>query len=177
MFQRYVYTLEAMGKLEGRRLLDVGCGSGRLSVELALNGAEKVLGIDFSDEMLSMARERAGEVDVGSRVEFVAGDFIEWARESDDRYDVAFALGVLDYVDDAPAFIAMMADSATEVIASFPSPTPLRMPLRKLRYKLRGCPVYFYWRREIEAMFKNAGLKNLTIRRLGLGGFWIHGKP
>jgi SAM-dependent methyltransferase len=175
MFQRYVFTLEGLGRLDGRRILDVGCGSGRYSVELAMAGAE-VLGIDFSEEMLLMANERAAEAEVSDRVEFLAGDFIDWAEKDNERYDVAFAMGVLDYVDDAPAFIRMMASSADEVIASFPSPTPVRMPLRKLRYKVRGCPVYFYWKGEIERMFKDAGLRNLDIRRLGFGGYWVHGK-
>ena len=50
------------------------------------------------------------------------------------------------------------------------------MPLRKLRYKMRGCPVYFYWRGEIEEMFDKAGLRTLDVRRLGFGGYWVHGR-
>ncbi len=175
MFTRYVLTLGALGDLKGRRILDVGCGSGRYAVELALAGAE-VVGIDFSPEMLVMANERARAAGVQDRVTFIEGDFIKWAGQVEKRFDVAFAMGVLDYVDDAPGFIKMMADVADEVIASFPSPTPVRMPLRKLRYKMRGCPVYFYWRSEIERMYRGASLNNLDVRPLGLGGFWVHGR-
>ncbi len=175
MFTRYVFTLGALGDLSGRKILDVGCGSGRYSVELARAGAE-VVGVDFSDEMLSMARRRAEEAGVTENTTFISGDFTKWAAEAGTHFDAAFAMGVLDYVDDAPGFIRMMADVADEVIASFPTPTPVRMPLRKLRYSMRNCPVYFYWRGEIEDMYRAAGLQNLDVRRLGFGGYWVHGR-
>ena len=48
-------------------VLDVGCGSGRLTVELALGGAA-VTGIDVSDARLAAARERAGRAAVDVRL-------------------------------------------------------------------------------------------------------------
>jgi SAM-dependent methyltransferase len=50
-----------------RRVLDVGCGSGRLTVALALAGAE-VTGFDTSSERLDQARRRAVEAGVGLSV-------------------------------------------------------------------------------------------------------------
>jgi SAM-dependent methyltransferase len=47
------------GDLAGRRVLDVGCGTGRLAAELAGRGA-RVWGVDPSAEMLAVARSRAG---------------------------------------------------------------------------------------------------------------------
>lgn len=54
------------GDLRGRRVLDVGCGTGRLAVALAERGA-KVWGVDPSEEMLTRARELAGR-QVGLRL-------------------------------------------------------------------------------------------------------------
>jgi ubiquinone/menaquinone biosynthesis C-methylase UbiE len=48
-------VLVAEGDLRGRRVLDVGCGTGRLAVALAERGA-RVWGIDPSEEMLAQAR-------------------------------------------------------------------------------------------------------------------------
>jgi ubiquinone/menaquinone biosynthesis C-methylase UbiE len=47
------------GDLLGRRVLDVGCGTGRVAAELALRGA-KVWGVDSSPEMLAEARASLG---------------------------------------------------------------------------------------------------------------------
>ena len=142
MFTRYVYTLEALGTLKGKKILDVGCGSGRYAVALADKGA-LVTGVDFSDEMLTMARERAAWEGVADRVTFLSGDFTEFADEHHDEFDAAFAMGVLDYVEDAAGFMRHMAATARHVIASFPRPTMVRGPLRKWRYARRNCPVHF----------------------------------
>jgi SAM-dependent methyltransferase len=50
-----VDVLMAEGDLRGRRVLDVGCGTGRLALALAERGA-KVWGVDSSEEMLAQAR-------------------------------------------------------------------------------------------------------------------------
>ena len=46
------------GDLRGRRVLDVGCGTGAWSAELAERHAAKVWGLDPSAAMLAAARER-----------------------------------------------------------------------------------------------------------------------
>lgn len=60
--------LVAEGDLLGRRVLEVGCGTGRLAVALAERGA-RVWGVDPAEEMLGRAREAA----VGTRVGFKHG--------------------------------------------------------------------------------------------------------
>jgi SAM-dependent methyltransferase len=59
--------LEAAAVGAGERVLDLGCGIGQVSRDLAAQGAEAV-GIDLSRPMLAKARELA------PRVEFVEGD-------------------------------------------------------------------------------------------------------
>jgi SAM-dependent methyltransferase len=49
------------GDLRGRRVLDVGCGTGRLAAALAERESCKVWGVDRSAEMLEVARARAPE--------------------------------------------------------------------------------------------------------------------
>lgn len=174
MLERYVLTLEGLGALPGKRVLDVGCGSARYTVELAKAGAI-VTGIDFSDAMIGMAAARVAASGVKDSVDLVAGDFLAWSEGKGRLFDAAFAMGVLDYVDDAPAFIARMANVSREVIASFPRPTPVRMPLRKLRYALRNCPVHFFRRDDIEAMYRAAGCRDIVVKPLGGAGWWVHG--
>jgi ubiquinone/menaquinone biosynthesis C-methylase UbiE len=52
--------LVAAGDLAGRRVLDVGCGTGTLAVDLATRYGCRVWGVDPSPEMLAVANEKAG---------------------------------------------------------------------------------------------------------------------
>jgi ubiquinone/menaquinone biosynthesis C-methylase UbiE len=53
--------MEACGNVAGLAVLDVGCGTGRHSLPLIEAGA-KVVGIDFSPEMLAVARRRSASL-------------------------------------------------------------------------------------------------------------------
>jgi ubiquinone/menaquinone biosynthesis C-methylase UbiE len=171
MFDRFVYTLEGIGDATGKRVLDIGCGSGRYCVEIAKAGGH-VTGIELSTEMLKMAEDRVKEAGVADRVSLIEADFVTWAdRQTGRPFDYAFAMGVLDYVEDAPAFIQRMGKVARTAMASFPKPTLVRMPLRKMRYALRNCPVHFYRAGEIRRMFEKAGLAKVDVRPMGPGYF------
>ena len=53
------------------RILDIGCGTGRHSIELSKRGYD-ITGIDLSDSQLARAREKAGSQ--GLRIEFLKHD-------------------------------------------------------------------------------------------------------
>jgi ubiquinone/menaquinone biosynthesis C-methylase UbiE len=57
-WQRFDALVE-LGDLRGRRVLDVGCGTGALASALAEQAHAKVWGVDPSEAMLEVARERA----------------------------------------------------------------------------------------------------------------------
>ena len=71
-------VLEALALEPGDRLLDVGCGGGLLLRD-ALSSGATVTGLDHSEEMVQLARERAAgaEVVLGSaeRLPFASGSF------------------------------------------------------------------------------------------------------
>jgi SAM-dependent methyltransferase len=56
-WQRFDALVE-LGDLRGRRVLDVGCGTGALATALAEQAYAKVWGVDASEAMLEVARER-----------------------------------------------------------------------------------------------------------------------
>jgi 2-polyprenyl-3-methyl-5-hydroxy-6-metoxy-1,4-benzoquinol methylase len=157
-----------------RSVLDVGCGSGRVSCVLADHGIGRVHGIDVAEPMIELARELAGERGLAEACEFTVGDFMEMDLAG--RYDAVIALGVLDYQVDPAAFLRKMRTCARKLIFySAPSPTLVRSPLRKVRYAMRGCPVYFYRRRRIERLMREAGFKRFDLHRATLDGHMVTG--
>jgi magnesium-protoporphyrin O-methyltransferase len=62
--------------LHGHRVLDAGCGTGALAVELAKRGAQ-VMATDISPTLIDLARERL-PTDLGQgAIEFFAGDMLD----------------------------------------------------------------------------------------------------
>ena len=62
--------------MSGARLLDAGCGTGALSIEAARRGA-RVVAIDLSPKLVSVARERIPADLDASAVEFRSGDMLD----------------------------------------------------------------------------------------------------
>ena len=54
-WERFAALVE-LGDLRGRRVLDVGCGTGQLAAALVTEARAKVWGVDASDEMVAVAR-------------------------------------------------------------------------------------------------------------------------
>lgn len=78
-------TSEILAAVDGAgRVLDAGCGSGRLTVELARAGAE-VTGIDTSPERLEQARGRAEQA--GVELQLLLADFNEPLPFLDGAFD------------------------------------------------------------------------------------------
>jgi len=170
IFLRAQLAVDALAGLPaGFTVLDVGCGSGRNSVLFAQAGAGKVVGIDFSERMLELARSFASSHQGGERCEFVRGDFLE--SDASRQYDAVVALGVFDYVSDPAGFLGKMSQAARHVVvASFPGLSLVRMPLRKIRYALRDCPVYFYRRKELDTIARAVGFTDYRLHPCGAYG-------
>lgn len=165
MYQRLELTLDRARPAEGRRYLDIGCGTGRFCIPLAREGGE-VVGLDFAPSMVARAREMADEAGVGDRCTFEVGDFMEYPIDS--KFTVTMAIGVFDYLDNAQVFLDRMAKVTTDRwIGTFPCRMTWRAPIRKLRLGLRGCPVFFFSKGEIERMVNAVGSEVMEIRRVG----------
>lgn len=65
--------LKTIGVVESSKILDLGCGNGRIAVNLAKLGYD-VIGIDISPLLVSDAKKKAAEHGVQNKVELLASD-------------------------------------------------------------------------------------------------------
>lgn len=87
------------GDLNGRRILDLGCGEGVYAIEAALHGAQ-VLAIDARTERMAHGAACAARHGI-DRVQFVQQDVRAVTRESVGAFDVVYALGILYHLEAA----------------------------------------------------------------------------
>jgi ubiquinone/menaquinone biosynthesis C-methylase UbiE len=86
--------------LQGRKIVEVGCGTGRNTTWLAERAAE-IVGLDFSEEMLARARSSVND----PRVRFIQHDARMTWPLTDASAEVVIAMLILEHVENlAPVF-------------------------------------------------------------------------
>ena len=114
-----------LAPVQGRRILDVGTGTGRAAIALAKRGAI-VTGVDASAEMLEVAERRAVEAgldasNTGGTVTFLRGD-AHGLSYADRSFDAVVCLRVLMHTPDWRASLRELCRvSAGRVVFDYPS--------------------------------------------------------
>lgn len=80
---------------EGSKMLDIGCGSGILSIASVLLGAETAVGVDIDAQSVKTAKENAELNNVSDKTEYIVGDL---ADKISGKYNVVCANIVADVV-------------------------------------------------------------------------------
>jgi magnesium-protoporphyrin O-methyltransferase len=110
--------------LRGKRVLDAGCGTGALSVEAALRGAQ-VVAIDLSATLVDLARERLPTALGEGSIELHVGDMLDTALGSFDHVVGMDSLIHYRASDMADAVQALSERTRTSVLFTFAPRTPL----------------------------------------------------
>ena len=78
------FYLSLTRRLAPRKVLELGCGTGRITLPLAQLGFD-VVGLDNQPEMLQKAEERRRQApsEIRQRLQFIAGDMRTWSTGSD----------------------------------------------------------------------------------------------
>jgi magnesium-protoporphyrin O-methyltransferase len=99
--------------LEGARILDAGCGTGLMTVELAARGAD-VVAVDISPKLVGIAAERLPAA-LAPKVMFHAGDMTDAALG---RFDAVMAMDSLIYYSEADLVDALsrLADRSDQIV-------------------------------------------------------------
>jgi malonyl-CoA O-methyltransferase len=93
-----------LGEVRGRRVIDLGCGTGRHALALAAAGA-RVTAVDFSAGMLARARAKPG----AAAVSFLVHDLGRPLPFADASFDLALSCLVLEHVGDLGGLLREVA--------------------------------------------------------------------
>jgi 2-polyprenyl-3-methyl-5-hydroxy-6-metoxy-1,4-benzoquinol methylase len=156
-FARRMEVLESVLRgleLEGKTVLDLGCGSGQVSVLAATLGA-RVHGIDIAPRMLELARYSVREAGLDDRVEFEEGDVL---TASLPEADVTFLVGVVEYYRDYEQLIGRAARATREtIVVAHTTRVLYRMALRRIMFALQRASVHFHRAEDLVLAAEAAG--------------------
>jgi SAM-dependent methyltransferase len=161
MYLRFARTMAGCEPIAGASVLDVGCGPGHYAIELARRGAGRVVGVDFADGMIELARRQAAAAGVADGCEFSVGDFNQFG--AGETFDYALMMGFMDYVaEPAPLIRKLVALTRRRAFLSFPAAGGFFAWQRQVRYRKR-CPLYLYRRNDLESLFAGIPEVSATI--------------
>jgi 2-polyprenyl-3-methyl-5-hydroxy-6-metoxy-1,4-benzoquinol methylase len=165
-------TRAADGEAARARVLDVGCGAGEVTSEIARAGFD-VVGIDVAEEPLRRARARDPQLDV----RLVAAEG-EWPL-ADASFDAVWAGETLEHVLDTAAWLSQVRRvlrSGGTLVLSTPAHDRLALLALALsarrfdaHFDPRSDHVRFYTRRTLARLLADFGFERIDVRGAGGG--------
>ena len=98
---------------EGDTVLDIGCGNGALTYDVAKK-AGQVVGIDLNEKSISLARQRYSR----GNIEYICGNVLN--DLPDERFDVVILSNVLEHIDERVEFLKRLRAMAPKFLIRVP---------------------------------------------------------
>lgn len=91
-------VVKMVAKHEPQNILDIATGTGDLAIQFALEtNAEKVVGLDLSEGMLSVARKKTEESSFAPKIEFIKGDSEALPFEDNSFEAISVSFGIRNF--------------------------------------------------------------------------------
>lgn len=155
---RYNLVLKYSANNNIETILDVGCGGG-VYCEAFLNMGKTVTGLDIADGMLKLAEQKTKRFMEEDKVNYIHSGYIEHAFN--EKFDTAVLVGFFDYIKSpVEIFEKLNKEVNKELLMSFPKSGGFLGWQRKVRYKMRNCPLYYYSKSDLESLFAKVHWQN-----------------
>jgi len=155
---RYDLVLKYSANPEIKTILDIGCGGG-VYCDALLNMNKKVTGLDIADGMLKLARQKTQSFIDKGQADYIYSGYLE--HNFNQQFDAGVLVGFFDYIKSPlDVFKKLEKDISKEIYMSFPKAGGFLGWQRKVRYKMRNCPLYYYTRKDIEALLAKMNWQN-----------------
>jgi len=121
-------AVAAFGDLKGKKILDVACGTGDLALAIARagDGSTRVIGGDFSANMLAIGDEKVAKAGLGERVSLELMDALAIAKPDREFDGSSCAFGVRNFAEldkGLAEMIRVVKPGGRVVILEFTTPT------------------------------------------------------
>ena len=94
-------------------VLDVGCGNGALSYDVAKK-AKKVVGIDLNEKNVSFAKQRYSK----ENIEYIRGDALK--DLTNEKFDIIIMSNVLEHIENRVEFLGKLREKAAKFLIRVP---------------------------------------------------------
>lgn len=95
---------EDISPLKGKSVLDIGCNEGFFCLEAVKQGAKRVLGLDYSQHFIDLAKVRCPQAEFRKAT---------WWEIPDEKFDVIFFLSAIHYEADQKRLLTKLLDHLT----------------------------------------------------------------
>jgi 2-polyprenyl-3-methyl-5-hydroxy-6-metoxy-1,4-benzoquinol methylase len=161
MYERYKRTIDFLTNNDVKTVLDVGCGSGRYSLDMAKNGMI-VTGVDLAQEMLDIAESNSQKAGIDKNT-YIVGSYFD--IKIDKKHDAAILMGLFDYISNPEElFSKLKGDTSKYILASFPKPGGILGWQRKIRYNMRDCQLFYYSKASLQELMRVSNISNYEIQ-------------
>jgi 2-polyprenyl-6-hydroxyphenyl methylase/3-demethylubiquinone-9 3-methyltransferase len=166
--------IKSFVNLEGKKVVDIGCGGGILAESIAQSGADAT-GIDLSEKALKVAELHALEVGANLTYRSISAEAL--AAEQPEQYDVVTCMEMLEHVPDPASVVQACAKLCKPGGTLFfstlnRSPKSYLFAIIGAEYILKLLPkgtheyAKFIKPSELVAFTRNAGLEMIGIKGL-----------
>jgi len=167
--------IKSFVSLDGKKVVDIGCGGGILAESIAQSGADTT-GIDLSEKALKVAELHA--LEVGANLTYRAVSAEDLAQEQPEQYDVVTCMEMLEHVPDPASVVracaALCKPGGTLFFSTLNrSPKSYLFAIIGAEYILRLLPkgtheyAKFIKPSELVAFTRSTGLELLGMKGLG----------